>query len=101
MTAQPFDLDDDAIEQSIYRAIRKVKPSLETIPLDATMPFASMGLESLERAIVVFELEDAYEVSIVDADLDDFRNVAEARDTIRQLLAAKSPVLVTAPAEAR
>jgi acyl carrier protein len=78
------------IEEEIYNAIRKVKPSLASIPLDSSTRFDSLGLESLERAIVVFELEDFYEVSIVDADLDDFRTVGEARDTIAKLLAGKS-----------
>lgn len=87
MTADVY--TGSAIEEAIYRAIRKVKPSLETIPLEAATPFDSLGLESLERAIVVFEIEDEFEVSIVDAALDRFRTVAEAREVVAKLLARK------------
>jgi acyl carrier protein len=86
------------IEEEIYKAIRKVKSALTTIPLHPSTRFDSLGLESLERAIVVFELEDFYEVSIVDANLDDFRTVGEARDTIATLLAGKSAPSFTGPA---
>ena len=85
--------DDQSIEEEIHRAIRKVKPSLEAIPLESSTPFASLGLASLERAIVVFELEDLYEVSIVDANLDAFRTVAEAREPSQSLLSQKSAPL--------
>jgi acyl carrier protein len=78
------------IEEAIYRAIRKVKPALASIPLDPSTPVASLGLESLERAIVVFEIEDAFEVSLVDEGLDRFRTIAEGRDIVLTLLAKKA-----------
>jgi acyl carrier protein len=84
--------DHEAIEEEIYAAIRRVKPSLQSIPLTPDTPIENLGLESLERAIVVFELEDAYEVSIVDENLDRFRTVAEARDVVLMLLARKPRV---------
>jgi acyl carrier protein len=77
------------IEEQIYGAIRKVKPSLETIPLTPETRFDNLGMESLERAIVVFELEDAYNVSILEANLDIFQTIAEARATVASLLARK------------
>ncbi|HEX6099230.1 MAG TPA: acyl carrier protein [Thermoanaerobaculia bacterium] len=82
--------DAGSIENEIYRAIRKVKPSLGQTPLTPDTRFESLGLESLERAIVIFEIEDAYEISIIDANLDTFRNVAEARDVVLSLLERKA-----------
>jgi acyl carrier protein len=84
--------DHEAVEEEIYAAIRRVKPSLQSIPLTPDTPIENLGLESLERAIVVFELEDAYEVSIVDENLDRFRTVAEARDVVLMLLGRKPRV---------
>jgi acyl carrier protein len=79
----------EAIEQQIYAAIRKVKPSLKTIPLAPETPFENLGLESLELAIVVFELEDAYDLSILDEGLDKFETIAEAREVVSKLLGRK------------
>jgi acyl carrier protein len=79
----------EAIEQSIYDAIRKVKPSLKTIPLSPETRFENLGLQSLERAIVVFELEDTFDLSILDESLDTFETIAEARDVVLMLLARK------------
>ena len=82
--------DHDAIEEEIRRAIRKVKPSLTAFPLPADTPFANLGLASLERAIVVFEIEDAYEIELVSAGLDtSFSNIGEARDLVASLLSKK------------
>lgn len=83
-------LDRQAVENEIYRAILAVKPSLAQLPLTPDTRFDSLGLESLEKAIVVFELEDAYAISIVDANLDTFRSVAEARDVVLSLLERKA-----------
>lgn len=80
----------EAIEQQIYDAIRKVKPSLKTIPLSPETRFENLGLQSLERAIVVFELEDAFDLSILDESLDKFETIAQARDVVVMLLGRKA-----------
>lgn len=82
--------DREAVESEIYRAIRKVKPSHADTPLTPDTRFVSLGLESLERAIVVFEIEDAYDIMMIDANLDTFRTIAEARDIVLMLLARKA-----------
>jgi acyl carrier protein len=76
------------IEAQIYRAIRTVKPSLESVPMGPDTRFDRIGLSSLEFITVVFEIEDAYGLSIVDQRLDTFRTVAEARDIVARLLKA-------------
>jgi acyl carrier protein len=81
--------EHEAIEEQICIAIRKVKPSLETIPLTPDTRFENLGLQSLELTIVVFELEDVYEVSIVEESLDTFKTIAEARDLVLMLMERK------------
>lgn len=78
-------LDSVTVEEAICRAIRTVKPSLANLPISADTRFDSLGLESIERIMVVFEIEEAFEVSIVDQQLDTFRTVGEARNTVLKL----------------
>lgn len=74
------------IEAQIYRAIRTVKPSLASVPIGPETYFDRLGLTSLDFITVVFEIEDAYGLSIVENRLDTFRTVAEARDLVAKLL---------------
>jgi len=75
------------IEEQIYRAVRTVKPSLAVVPMSPETRFENLGLTSLDFITVVFEIEDAYGLSIVEQRLDTFRTVAEARDLVARLLA--------------
>lgn len=77
--------DSVTVEEAIYKAIRTVKPSLSNLPMSADTRFDSLGLESIERIMVVFEIEEAFDVSIVDQQLDTFRTVGEARNTVLKL----------------
>ena len=77
--------DSVTVEEAIYKAIRTVKPSLANLPMSANTRFDSLGLESIERIMVVFEIEEAFDVSIVDQQLDTFRTVGEARNTVLRL----------------
>lgn len=88
MTAEPQ--PDDPLFEQISAAIAKVKPSLASFPLRLDTRFDSLGLSSLERAIVVFELEDAYDLSLVEASRDTFETVGEARDLIASMLEEKA-----------
>jgi acyl carrier protein len=85
MAPHPGNLE---IEEQIYRAIRAVKPSLAVVPMSPETRFENLGLTSLDFITVVFEIEDAYGLSIVEQRLDTFRTVAEARDVVARLLAA-------------
>ena len=75
------------IEQAIYESIWKVKPSLKTVPMSPATRFSSLGLESIEILCVVFEIEETFEVSIVDRQLDTFKTIAQARDVVLRLKA--------------
>jgi len=74
------------IEQAIYRAVRKVKPSLSEEPLSPATRFEEYFISSLELAMITFEIEETYDLNIADANLDTFRDIGEARDLVARLL---------------
>ena len=78
------------IEHAIIAAIRKVK-DVGDLPLGPETSFRDLGITSLEVVTLAFELEDAFGIVIKDQYMDDFRTVAEARDTVLELLAAGGP----------
>jgi acyl carrier protein len=88
MSAEPQ--SSDPIFDCICAAIVKVKPILGEAPMNQAMRFESLGLSSLERAIVVFEIEDAYDLSIIAANLDVFETLGEARDLVQSMLEKKT-----------
>ena len=83
-------LDDTSVEAAIYAALRRVKPSLENVPMTPQTRFENLGLQSIEMISVVFEIEEAFGVSIVDQQMDGFRTVAEARTVVQKLARGKS-----------
>ena len=78
------------IEQGVYEAIRKVKPSLENIPMNEETALDQLGLASIEVLTVVFEIEDAFDVSLVARNLDTFRTIGAARDAVLRQLTNKT-----------
>lgn len=80
-------LDSSEIDERIFKAIRKVKPSLESVSLTPSTRIRDLGLESIEVLTVVFEMEEEFNVSIIDQQLDTFRTVEEARAVVEKLLA--------------
>lgn len=84
-----MEIDDQAVNEAIYRAVRKVKPSLADYPMDPQTDLRTLGLDSIELMTVEFELEDALDITIVDRYLDAFRTVEEARAVIQGLLREK------------
>jgi acyl carrier protein len=83
-------LDDASVEAAVYAALRRVKPSLENIPMTPQTRFENLGLQSIEMISVVFEIEETFGVSIVDQQMDGFRTVAEARSVVQKLAQGKS-----------
>lgn len=75
------------IEQAIYESVWAVKPSLKTLPMSPATRLSSLGLESIELLSVMFEIEERFELSIVDRQLDTFKTVGEARDLVLRLQA--------------
>lgn len=84
-------IEKQTVEDGIYKAIRTVKPSLAQLPMSAETRIDSLGLQSIERMMVVFEMEEAFGVSIVDQQLDTFRTVGEARELVLKLVGTRQP----------
>lgn len=51
-------------ERVIYEAIRKVKPSLTETALTPSTRFDKYDISSLEMAMILFEINDAFEIEI-------------------------------------
>lgn len=85
------------IEEAIYQAVRKVKPSLTDEPLNPQTRFDTYNISSLELAMITFEIEDGFDLEIADANLDTFQDIGEARDIVVSLLQQAGDVQV-APA---
>ncbi|MBW3509295.1 MULTISPECIES: phosphopantetheine-binding protein [Janthinobacterium] len=51
-------------ERVIYEAIRKVKPSLIETELTPATRFDKFDIASLEMAMIVFEINDAFDIEI-------------------------------------
>jgi acyl carrier protein len=83
-------VDNEAVEQAIYESIWRVKPSLKIIPMTPETNFSNLSLQSIEMISVVFEMEDIFDLSIVDSQLDTFLTVAEAREVVLRLLREKA-----------
>jgi acyl carrier protein len=77
------------VEEQIYKAISKVK---DTGGRELTLEtrFDSLGVTSLEFIVVVFELEDAFNITIVDWGLDNFETIADAKAVVLKLMAEKA-----------
>jgi acyl carrier protein len=76
------------IDETIMQAISKTI-HVDRSTLSPHMRFDSLGASSLEVVCIVFEIEDAYDVNIVNEGRDDFKTIAAARDLVLDLLAQK------------
>lgn len=86
MTAHP---DTDAIWAEIRNCINKVVPTMVDVDIRPDTPFDDLGISSIEMITVVFEVEELYDVVIVDAGLDVFETGAEFVALVRRLLDKK------------
>jgi acyl carrier protein len=73
----------------IASAVRKVKPSLAATPLEAKTRFEDLGISSMELITIIFEIEDFFDIQIVDRNLDGFETYGESCKIVGRLLAAK------------
>lgn len=76
----------EEIEQRIYQAVAGLV-EIGDRPLTPETSFEDIGLNSLAVVTLTFELEDQWGITIPNEILGDFRTVAEARDTVLELLA--------------
>lgn len=83
------DAERTYIGGAIVTAVRKVKPSLADTSLEAEMRFDALGISSIEFITIIFEIEDFFDIQIVDRNLDDFHTYGEACEIVGRLLTAK------------
>jgi acyl carrier protein len=77
------------IDGGVTAAVRKVKPSLAATTIEAKTRFDDLGISSLEFITIIFEIEDFFNIQIVDRNLDGFKTYGEACKIVGGLIAAK------------
>ena len=81
-------MDTEKIQQhciELIAAAKKVPP--ETITPAST--FEEIGLDSLDRVTLAFDLEEAYDIAIPESALATIKSVSEMAAAIQQAVAAK------------
>ena len=79
----------DVIERKIIDLIaRKKKLDPATVTLDST--FEQLGVDSLDAADLLFTFEDAFGILVPDEIAASIKNVGQAVDALRQLLATRA-----------
>jgi len=78
----------DEIADRIIDCILKVKP-IGRSRLDPTALFSDLGLSSIETMSVIFEVEEAFSIDLMESGHDYFRTVAEGTAIIAGLLPRK------------
>ena len=82
-------------EDVICSAIRKVKPSLTETGLTSDTRFDQFNISSMEMAMIVFEINDHYDMEIEPYTLMTFSTIGDACRHIDQLLTERQhPELV-------
>lgn len=86
------------IDGGVAAAVRKVKPSLAATTFEAKVRFDDLGVSSLEFITIIFEIEDFFDIQIVDRNLDGFQTYGEACKIVGGLIAAKQTAAGGSPA---
>jgi acyl carrier protein len=81
--------NQSAVLEIIQACIVKVDPSLAKIPLVRGTNFVHLGVPSIVMITIVFEIEEQFDIVIVDAGLDDFDTIGDLQDLVLSLLARK------------
>jgi acyl carrier protein len=79
----------DDVLRTIQACIVKVDPDLGAIPLTLETNFTYLAVPSIVMITIVFEIEETFDIVIVDAGLDNFETIGELRDLVLALLARK------------
>ena len=78
----------NTVEDEIYAAIKKVK-GIDREQLSLNTNLRELEVTSLEFIMISFELEDAYNIEIVDANLDTYQTIREAEEIVTNLIIQK------------
>ncbi len=78
----------DGVEQRVIEVVRSTK-KLEPGQVTADSTLEELGIDSLDRLNILFDLETAFDISINDEEARGVRTVREMVDGVRLLLAAR------------
>ena len=81
------------IEQVVIAAIRKVKPSLTATELTRATRFDKYDIASLEMAMIVFEINDAFDLEIEMYTLMTLNSIGDACDLVERECGDRKPAL--------
>jgi acyl carrier protein len=80
----------DAVAEKVISTLASVKRiPADTIKLDTNLQ--DLGIDSLDVFTLLFELENAFKISIPDDDVRSLRTVNDIVDGIKKILAAAPP----------
>jgi acyl carrier protein len=80
----------DAVAEKVISTLASVKRiPADTIKLDTNLQ--DLGIDSLDVFTLLFELENAFKISIPDDDVRSLRTVNDVVDGIKKILAAAPP----------
>jgi acyl carrier protein len=80
----------DAVAEKVISTLASVKRiPADTIKLDTNLQ--DLGIDSLDVFTLLFELENAFKISIPDDDVRSLRTVKDIVDGIKKILAAAPP----------
>lgn len=71
----------------------KVIATSKRIPIESVQPdssFESLGMDSLDRLNILFDLENEFDIEINDEEAKQVRNIEEMIDGVTQLVQAKN-----------
>lgn len=80
-------------EQTIQDRVLKVIATSKRIPIESVQPdssFESLGMDSLDRLNILFDLENEFDIEINDEDAKQVKNVREMIEGVTQLVQAKN-----------
>jgi acyl carrier protein len=79
--------------QSIQDRVLKVIATSKRIPLDSVQPdssFESLGIDSLDRLNLLFDLESEFDIEINDEEAKQVQNIREMIEGVTKLVEAKA-----------
>jgi acyl carrier protein len=80
----------DAVAEKVITTLASVKRiPADTIKLDTNLQ--DLGIDSLDVFTLLFELENAFKITIPDDDVRSLRTVSDVVDGIKKILAAAPP----------
>ncbi|MCQ0090820.1 phosphopantetheine-binding protein [Roseovarius sp. M141] len=90
MTTSSASLPDKAtLWAEIRGCIDKVIPTMADVSITLETDLSSLGITSIEMITVIFEIEELYDIVIVDSGLDVFDTPDELVDIVLMLLSKK------------